>query len=380
MHQVPFARLAGFYFFFFAVLGTSMPYWTLYLKHEGFSPLEISQIMMIPPLVRIVAPNLWGWLSDKGSSRILFVRAGIFLAAISFAFVLAKPTLWWLGVILFVHNFFWTAVLPQFDLITLNHLRENPNRYGKVRLWGSIGFIATVTGVGWALDFVSVDWVPAILLILFAVVGLNSLIVPERHIPKEKQQHESFFSIIKKTPIPAFLVCCFLMQLSHGPYYTFYSILLEEHHYSHMAVGVLWSVGVVAEIIIFLLMPQLMDRFGPRKIFLASFLLASLRWWAIGTFADVPWVIAAAQVLHAASFGSFFAVAIYWTYRFFDGVHAGQGQALMNGVSYGMGGVAGSFLTGQLWTHLGPNQTFVSASIATLVAFIISYRYIKPAE
>lgn len=380
MHSVPFWRLSGFYFSFFAVLGTLMPYWTLYLKHDGFSSLEISQIMMIPPLVRVIAPNLWGWLSDKSSSRILFVRIGVLLAGVSFAFVLLKPNLIWLGIILLVHNFFWTAVLPQFDLITLHHLKENPNSYSKIRLWGSIGFICSVSGIGWALDYISVSWVPTILLALFSMVWLNSLIVPERVIIKVKHTHDSFINLLKKPPVPAFLVCCFLMQLSHGPYYTFYSILLQEHQYSHKAVGVLWSVGVVAEIVIFLLMPQLMDRFGPRKIFLASFALASLRWWAIGSFANSVWVIGFAQLLHAASFGSFFAVAIYWTYRFFDGAHAGQGQALMNAVSYGLGGVLGAYLSGQLWTFLGPNQTFFSASIATSLAFIISYRFITPAE
>lgn len=357
-----------------------MPYWTLYLKHEGFSALEISQIMMVPPLVRIFAPNLWGWLSDRSRSRVWFVRIGIALAGLSFSLVLLKPNLWWLGVILFVHNFFWTAVLPQFDLITLNHLREKPDHYGKVRLWGSIGFISTVAGVGWALDFISVNWVPVVLLGLFVVVWLNSLAVPERNLNHERKKHDSFLNLMKKPPVPAFLACCFLMQVSHGPYYTFFTILLEEHHYSRLSTGVLWSVGVVAEIVIFILMPQLMDRFGPRNIFLASFALASLRWWLTGFFTEVSWVIALAQLLHAASFGSFFAVAIYWTYRFFDGAHAGQGQALLNGVSYGLGGVVGALLTGLCWTLLGPSQTFVSASIATLLAFIISYRYIKPVE
>ena len=187
----------------------------------------------------------------------------------------------------------------------------------------------------------------------------------------------SWRATLWRPEIGAFLAACLLMQLSHGPYYTFYSIYLEAHGYTKTVIGSLWALGVVCEIGIFLLMPYLMRRWPLRQLLLASFAAAAVRWLLIGYFPDQIAVLIGAQVLHAATFGSFHASAIQMVHRFFTGRHQHRGQALYGSTSFGIGGAVGSLYSGYAWDTLGAGLTYTVAAIAAGAAFAIAYVGIK---
>jgi PPP family 3-phenylpropionic acid transporter len=375
---VPYWRLSSFYFFYFCLLGGTAPFLALYFHHLGFSSARIGELVAIPMLMRCVAPNLWGWLGDRSGKRLQIVRFGALCTALSFAGIFLGHSYAWLALVMAGHAFFWHAVLPQFEVITLAHLGERTASYSRIRLWGSIGFICTVVGLGRLFDWASLDCYPwALLAIMLGIIGASWWVPnaqPAWH--HAEAPAGGFLAQLRRTGVIAFYVCVCLMQLSHGPYYTFITLHLETLGYSRGLIGQLWALGVVAEVLLFLVMPRLLGRFSLRQVLAASFLLAALRWLLLGNLAGHLGVLLFAQLLHAATFGSFHAAAIHFVQRSFQARQQGQGQALYAALA-GSGGALGALYSGYSWSSLGPAWTFAIASLAALGAAVIILTRLK---
>ena len=373
---LPYWRLSGFYFFYFALLGGTAPFLALYFDHLGFSPARIGELIAIPMLMRCLAPNLWGWLGDYSGQRLLIVRFGALCTLVCFAGIFFSQSYAWLALIMATHAFFWHAVLPQFEVITLAHLREQAARYSQIRLWGSIGFIVAVVGLGLLFEWLSLDAYPAALLLIMAGIVAGSFWVPNAQPLQRPSTPEQggFLRQLRRPGILAFYVSVGLMQLSNGPYYTFLTLHLEGVGYSRGAIGLFWALGVVAEILLFLVMARLLQRYSLRTVLLASFLITALRWLLLGNLAQYLPVLLLAQCMHAATFGAFHAACIHFVQRSFADRQQGQGQALYASLA-GIGGAFGALYAGYSWKGLGPAWTFAIASlVALLAAFIIATR------
>lgn len=371
-------RLSAIYFFYFAVLGVLVPYFGLYLKSLGFTAVEIGNLMALLMVSRIVAPNVWAWIADHREGRLAVIRLSALLAAVAFLGTFFGTRLWWLALVMLAFSFFWHASLPMLEVLTLNHTGMRPGAYGRVRLWGSLGFIVAVLALGPVLDALGPWWVLPVLAVLLAAIFVATLILPQGRAAAHTAHPDSFFKIVLKPQIFAFLLACLLMQVSHGPYYTFYSIYLEGYGYSKALIGFLWAFGVICEIGVFLAMPRLLARYALHEILLASFAAAAVRWLLIGLFPEsLPWLFLA-QSLHGATFGSFHAAAMQMVHRFFTGRHQHRGQAVYSTASFGVGGVVGSFYSGHTWEALGPGPSYAIASAAAAAAFLIAYARLRP--
>lgn len=370
--SLPYWRLSGFYFFYFALLGSAAPFLGLYFDHLGFSAARIGELVAIPMLMRCVAPNLWGWLGDATGQRLMIVRLGAVCTLLSFGLIFYGKSYAWLALVMALHAFFWHAVLPQFEVITLAHLREQASRYSQIRLWGSIGFIVAVVGLGALFERLGLDVYPVAVMAVMVGIVISSIWVPDA-VPEQRPELDGqggFLRQLCRPGVLAFFVSVGLMQVSHGPYYTFFSIHLEALGYGRSTIGMLWALGVVAEILLFLVMAALLTRFSLRQVLLASFALAAIRWLLLGTLADHLGVLLVAQLMHAATFGSFHAAAIHFVQRSFGHRQQGQGQALYATLA-GIGGALGALYSGYSWASLGPLWTFAIASLAALAAAVI---------
>ncbi|MGB1543215.1 MULTISPECIES: MFS transporter [unclassified Spongiibacter] len=374
---VPYWRLSAFYFFYFALLGTWLPYWSLYLKSLGYSSGEIGILSALVMVTKVLAPNLWGYLADRYDCRTRIIRLGALLAVIAFGGVYFRQDFYWLAAVVVGYSFFWNAVLSQFDVLTLSHLSGQHGRYSLIRLWGSIGFIAAVLAVGAWLDHHPIVHLLYIITALLSAIWLGSLLVAENPegLTRGDRSPGSLMRILKQPAVIAFFATSFLLQFSHGPYYTFFSIHLEAQGYSKSATGMLWSLGVFAEVLLFMGMHRLLERFSLRQILIASLALTALRWWLIAEFVESVVILVFAQCLHAASFGSAHAAAVETIRRFFT-AHHGQGMALYSGLSFGAGGALGAVLSGYAW-DISPAQCFWVASGAAALAAIIAWRYFE---
>ncbi len=375
---MPYWRLSGFYFFYFATLGVLVPYWGLYLKSVGFSAQDIGSLIALLMLTRIVAPLVWGWIADHRARRMSVVRMASFFTAVVFIGVFFGTHFWWLALVMLAFSFFWHASLPLVEVSTMNHLGGQPGAYGRVRLWGSIGFIISVAALGPLIEHHGPWWVLPSLLVLMSGIWLYSLSLPESEFKAHLEHPQPFLKTILRPEVFAFLLACFLMQVSHGPYYTFYSIFLHDQGYSESVIGLLWAFAVVCEIGVFLLMQRLLLRVALRPVLLASFFLAAVRWLLIGYFPQHLGVLILAQVLHAATFGSFHATAMQMVHRFFTGRQQHRGQAIYGSASFGIGGAVGSYYSGLTWESLGPAATFAIAAGAAAMAFVVAYFLLRP--
>lgn len=363
-------RLSAVYLCYFAALGALWPYWGLYLKSIGFTEHDIGLLIALIMATKIVAPYVWGVIADRHGRRMIIVRLASLLAALAFAGVYLGHAFWWLALVLMVYSFFWNAALPQFEATTLLHLGRDSHRYSQVRLWGSVGFIVSVLALGPVLEHYGPGLIPTIYLLLLLAIWLASLLVSEPAVQNHAATgHGSLLAVIRQPVVIALFIVCFLVQASHGPYYTFYSIYLQDHGYGYATIGWLWATGVVAEIGVFMVMHRLLPRLGSYWLLIGALLLASVRWLVIAWLVESPLAMFLAQTLHAASFAVYHAVAISLIHRYFAGRYQGRGQALYSSISFGAGGAAGSYLSGVLWAGHGGVMAFsVAALLSTLAA------------
>ena len=369
---LPYWRLSGFYFAYFALLGGVAPFLSLYFESLGFSPARIGELVAIPMLMRCIAPNLWGWLGDATGQRLLIVRVGALLTALCFAGIFWRQDYWWLAAIMALHSFFWHAVLPQFEAITLAHLGSQSARYSQLRLWGSVGFILTVVLLGLLLQRAGMAVYPMAMFGIMLLIAVCSTLVPPppRQPASAAVAGDGFLRRLRQPGVPAFFVAVALMQLSHGPYYTFLSIHLEALGYGRGLIGMLWALGVLAEIVLFMFMHRLLAWISLRQLLVVSFALAALRWLLLGTLAEEMLVLLFAQLLHAATFGAFHVASIHLVQQRFGERYQGQGQALYATLA-GIGGALGALCSGYAWAGMGPTLTFAAAALAAFVGMLL---------
>lgn len=370
MNGVPYWQLSAVYFAYLALLGGFVPYWNLYLASElGFTPALIGQLMAVTLITRLVAPAFWGHLGDRNGNRLALVRmASLALTLLWCAIFFARG--WWaIALLLLAASFFQNAILAQFEAVTVAHLGRRRDQYGRIRVWGSVGFMAAVAGLGVLFDVISLRWLPLVLALVALLTLLATLRVPGIAVVLRQDAAEPIRQILKRPEVYGFLGASFLMQVAHAPYYAFFSIFLETQDYSRSAIGGLWALGMAAEIFAFTQMHRVLPLLGERRVLLLCLLLAALRWAGIAGGANNLWLLIAMQLLHAASFAAFHAACISLVARHFGAGHHGKGQAIY-GMLWGSGTALGAWCAGQAWTDQGPAAVFYSAAAVCLLAWL----------
>lgn len=364
-------RIAGFYFFYFAFVGMFSPYWGLYLHSIGFNAMQIAILMSIHPVMRMISPALWSWLADHTGKRLLVVQVAALCSAVSYAGVFVTTGFTGLLLVMMLMSFFWSASMPLVEATTLTYLGKHTARYGRIRSWGSVGFIVAVLGLGYAFDFIEIAWILWVGLVIKLGILLFARQIPPTEVMAHHTDTQPIRRLVLQPHVLALFGACFLMALAHGPYYTFYSIYLVEHGYMKSAVGWLWALGVICEIAVFFAMPWLMRHFTLTQILIASFACAVLRFLLIGWAVNMmPWLLFA-QILHAATFGAFHAVSMALVHQFFRGRHQSSGQALFGSITYGAGGMIGGLLSGPLWLHWGASVMYLFSSVSALLGMFL---------
>lgn len=379
MHPLPYWRLSGYYFFYFAFIGAFSPYFGLYLQSLAFSAWDIGLLMSQMQLMRLVGPNLWGWLTDRFGWRLAIVRlaGGIGLAGFTAFFWLDRLP----GMLLAmaVLAFFWSAALPLVETLTFDHLREERGRYSRIRLWGSIGFIVAVMATGALIDATSPLSVLWMCWSILLGILLNAMVLTEATPLAHDRAEMPIGNILRQGKVKALMAACFAMSAAHGAFYVFYSIHLDAHGYSKTEIGLLWSLGVVAEIVVFMLMASLARRFSLRDILLASFVAAVVRFVLMGWGVESAMLMIFVQLLHGLTFGAYHASAIAAVNQWFPGKTQGRGQALYSSLSFGAGGLLGALISGRTWDWLGSGWTFTLSATFALVGVLLIWHWV-PSE
>ncbi len=357
------------FFAYFAFVGIFSPYLSLWFDSRGLSIAQIAVLMSLPQLLRIVAPPFWGWLADRFGHRIALLR-GSALASLAvlhmFPFVEGVPALAALMLMLF---FLTAAQMPIGEAIALDLARGDAGRYGRMRMWGSVGFILTVLGGGPLLDRFGLSVLPWLMAGAMALLAVVTLRLPEQRVPRQPRRGASLGQRLREPAVLAFLASAFLMVFAHAALYAFFSLFLERHGYSTSAIGAIWAIGVVAEIALFMLQRHLFDRLSAMRLLAFSFLVCALRFAMIGASEGALWVLIWAQLMHAVTFGLHHSASMAVLHRWFEPAQQGRAQAAFIVVAYGLGGSVGGLTAGWLWEHISPTAAFFGAALAGLAGW-----------
>jgi len=376
MHLLPYWRLSSYYFFYFAFIGVFFPYFGLYFQSLSLSAWDIGLLMSLMQFMRLFGPYLWGMIADRLGQRVPVIRFTGLAALIVFTQFFFLTRFEWLFLVMVLLAVFWVASLPLVEALTFDHLHEHAARYSRIRLWGSIGFIVAVMGAGALLDHLPVFSLVWMTFALLAGILMCSLLLPEAPTHHHLDEPAPVGEVMRQPQVKALFAGCFLMSAAHAALNIFYSIFLTEHSYAKTLVGALFSLGVVAEIVVFVYMAPLMRRFSLRTILLASFAVGIVRFVLIGCGADSLFAQVLAQLMHGITFGAFHATAIAAVNRWFPGRLRARGQAIYSSLSFGAGGLFGGLLSGRVWDSLGGEAAMLLGTAYSLVGFLVVARWI----
>jgi PPP family 3-phenylpropionic acid transporter len=369
---------ALFFFAYYGYVGVFSPYAGLYFADKGMTAAQIGVLMSLMQVMRIFGPNLWGWVADRQQQRVKVLRITAIAALTTFCGIFVGQTFAQLFIVMVMVNMFTSAQGPLSEALMLSEMRGDMTHYGRVRLWGSIGFIVTVTLAGQMLDLWGIGLMPWITLAMLALVLVASLRMKES--PPIPVTHDvpSVMTLLRRREIIAFFASTFLMIAAHASLYVFYSLYLAQIGYSNTVIGLMWSLGVIIEIAFFFYQAPIFRRFGVQNLMMASLLIAVLRFLLIGFGAESLVILLFAQILHAATFGVHHSASVATLQRWFAGPLQARGQALFTSISYGLGGTLGGLVMGGFWDTFGSQTVYLMAaafSLAAAGAAALSYRW-----
>lgn len=353
-------KLSLFYFFFFAYVGVLMIYMPNLLHSLGYSPWQIGVVFAAIPLVRFLSPFLF--LKHLRVTQQMYVMSNIifFLLALSFFVTIHHFWLFLLNHLLL--GFCVTVILPYIETTALSDLGKE--RYGKVRLYGSVGFILVALGMASLSEELLI--VLSVFALIVALTVLSALSVAheeEAEADRKPEEGKKQFDLFAHWPFWANL---FLMQMSFGAFYNFFTIYETEHGISMETISWLWTFGVVCEIGMFLFQGYLLKKHRLSLLVQLTTFATALRWLLLYLFpASLPFVFIS-QGFHALSFALYHTAVIAYLHQIY--VRKNLAQQFYSGIAYGLGLMAGSLVAGAVY---GEYLFLISAGIALLAGVIL---------
>jgi PPP family 3-phenylpropionic acid transporter len=362
------------WFCYFAAIGLYNPYAPLWFKELGYSTLAIGAIASAQSWTRVLAPYAWGWLGDRTGRRSQGVR---WAAGLSVAAALGL----WLGpaaaavpvfaVLLFLAN---GGVVPLSEAALSQQLQRGGlldfARYGRVRLWGSLGFVASVGFFGVLLERQGIASFPVSVVATFALLWVASWRLPDAPAAAgETEAGVSALAVLRRPAVAWFFAGVGLTVLAHTALYAFLSLYLDEQGHGKGVVGLAWAVAVGVEVAYFWAQGRLFTWLPPAGWLQLAAAVSALRFALTAAFGGTLAVLLAAQMLHGLTFAAQHAACIAMVHRFFPGHLRGRGQALYSVLGYGLPGVLGGVGGGWLGSRFGFAAVFWAATGAAVLAW-----------
>jgi PPP family 3-phenylpropionic acid transporter len=335
-------------------------------------PARVGILLALGPVSRFLFPALWGLWADRVGHRKQIVILSLLGSSVVFAMLFRVERFWGVAMVLFVYGFFLAPAVPLVDGMVQEQAGGGRPSYGRVRPWGSFGFIGSTIAFGMLLDRIAVHGVLFGILIASVAASLSAVGMPatSRAAPHPPQ---SLRRVLKRPEILRFLAATTLMQASHGAYYAYFSLHLDRHGFTRTAIGIYWTLGVAAEIVLMLFSAPLLRRSGPAFWISLCLGIAAFRWLLLARGVD-PVLLALGQTLHAFSFGLFHVCAVRATHELFPPALRSSGQSLYNALTYGLGNLLGFLGCGALAGSLGTQGLFALSAAVAALGWLISLR------
>jgi len=363
-------RIRLFYAAYFAAMGLILPFFPLYLDEKGFDAAMIGLMTGLIALAKVIAPPWIGHMLDgrsAASTHRFIVIASCLAAGTAFLFGFSNNIALF-AIIVLLFGIFWATILPLTDGLSITVSESEGADYGRLRVWGSIGFVITTLAGGMWLVGDYIDLFPIVLGILMLILVFAASGFPMfKPMPKGTTEKIGF-----SKPFYTLLLIAFIMQLSHGAYYGFFSLYLAEAGYSGTQIGIYWVIGVGAEIVLMWYWSKSLQQAAPALVFTICLLLASLRWAGIA-FTTEPLLLTILQLLHAASFAAFHVTAIAWVKRLSPDSRHAAAQGLFSAAGFGLGSTIGIMGCGLIANAFGYATAFYLCAAIALLAIPLTF-------
>ncbi|MCC5854871.1 MAG: MFS transporter [Idiomarina sp.] len=369
-------RLSWAYFGYFGVLALIVPYLAVYLDALSFNSREIGELIAIATLCRIIGPPVWAMICDRSQQRLPAIRTGVFATLLLLLVMNYATSYLAVAAVLALISLFWSAILPQLEVVTLTTLGVHSNRYSRIRAGGSVGFVVVALIAAELMSVAgrtSFPWLAAVLLVPLAIAVMRLREPPPMKTAESHVEIDSLWRNIRRRPFICFLLSSILLQLSFAPFYAFFALYLTQLGYAPFSVGAMIALGVVAEVGMFLIAGRLVGRFRISRLLAFCMLVTAFRWALLAEFANIFWMLIFVQLLHAFSFALHHSTAMAFLHRHFPQAQHGRGQAIYVSVGFGGGAALGALVAGMIWLDgAGASTTFWWAATASLIGAVIA--------
>jgi PPP family 3-phenylpropionic acid transporter len=381
--MAPAARLRSFYFLYYGCVGALLPYFAPYLRGLGFSGAEIGAVQMIGPVVAAPAAIAWSTAADRLRAPARALALATLWSAIAIAFLpLARAPLA-VGLVLLLQALADRAVVPLVDSVTLEWVRAEPRlAYARIRLFGSLGYVAVAQGLGLVLaargDRPGDPLVPLAIAGLVAGYAAVARGLPSPPATGARPALRDMTALLRDGALLALLLACATHWAACAPFHLLFGVFVRDEGLPSSVTGLAMAVGVGAEVLALLAYPRLEARLGVRPLFCAAFLGSAVR-WALTARAGGAAEIVAAQGLHALSFGLYWGAAVNAVARIVPPRLRATGQALFSAIVFGGGNALGFSLSGAGYDRLGGVRPLFAiaagAELAALAIYLLAARH-----
>lgn len=359
--------MALFYAALFTVIGVNMPFWPIWLSSRGLGPMEIGVVVSLGLAMKVLANPLVGHLADRSGRRrslMIVLALGAALAYGSFWFAHSFLVL---AIISMCYFALWSPLIPLGENVTMLLVRERGLDYGRIRLWGSIGFIVASVGAGLVLSDRDPDQVPDLIYLMVTgaiiITSLTCLALPRSAPPRAEGRRWTALHVLADRTFVVFLFCSGLILASHSAYFAFATLHWKALGHSELMIGLLWGVGVLAEIMLFVFSKRAVARIGALGLLLSGAVAGGVRWSLMPL--DLP--IAALfplQLLHGVTFGAAHLGAMYFISERIEQKFSATAQSLYSSAVMGIALSATTLLSGYLFETYGAAVFFAMAAMS----------------
>ena len=366
------------YFLYFGVLGVFLPYFNLYCYQLGFSGIQIGTLSAFRSIILVVFSVVWSVVADRFQIRQPIYVLCNWLSASIWAAYFFSDQFWTIFFITGCYGLFYAPIISFLEAFTMDILGAQKKRYGVIRVWGSIAFIGMVVALGYCIDLFSIRIILWAVFLGSMVQSVLSLKMPQITLTKKLD----FFTKAKELTslqVVIFLVCAFMMLVSHGMYYGFFSIHLSKLGYDSTYIGVAWALASVAEIIVMVNSKWIFQHIAYQKALLISFAIATVRWVLLG-YVQNAIVILLLQCMHAVTYALFHVASILYMDSLSPGEAKTLGQAVNNATTYGLGLMVGFFISGIFYEHFNAAIGFLASGGIAFFAFVVFAAYLTVAS
>ncbi|MFW6001193.1 MAG: MFS transporter [Halanaerobium sp.] len=367
------------YNFIFYITMAAFGYFNIYFRDIGLDSFQIGLLNAVPRIFALLLMPIWGVLTDyfQENKKVLFITmSGTLFSVLIFPF---SSSLKVLMIIMFLYTLFQNPILPLSDSLLLDYLGDRSSLYGKFRLWGSLGYMITVSLLGYFLEkTASVN-----LFYVYALILVISMLLL-KFLPKSKRDIKvinlvDFKKVFRKRRLIYFLFFIFILQTSMNANYTYFPIYILDHGGREFLLGVAMTISSASEILAFLYSDKIIKGYRFSKIIFLISVSFMFRWFALSFF-PITAIILISQLFHSITFGLFFAVGVDYVNKLSGEKFRATGQNIYSAVYMGLSAVSGSLIGGWIYQFFGGEMMYLFWGITAIITGIIYSFYLFKLE